>query len=62
LQGYHTLVPLEQTTGERRKFGNWHSTVYRATSSVDGAEYVLRRIESTPLKFRLGNRNVLTPF
>lgn len=46
LQGYHTLVPLEQTTGDRRKFGNWYSTVYRATSSVDGAEYVLRRIEN----------------
>jgi PAB-dependent poly(A)-specific ribonuclease subunit 3 len=50
LQGYHALVPLEQTTGERRKIGNWYSTVYRATSSVDGVEYVLRRIESTPCK------------
>ena len=42
LQGYHTLVPLESTTGERRKFGNWYSTVYRATGK-DGRAYVLRR-------------------
>ncbi|KAI0270721.1 hypothetical protein BC834DRAFT_862895 [Gloeopeniophorella convolvens] len=43
LQGYHTLVPLESTTGERRKFGNWYSTVYRATGK-DGRGYVLRRV------------------
>jgi len=43
LQGYHTLVPLESTTGERRKFGNWYSTVYRATGK-DGRAYVLRRV------------------
>ena len=45
LQGYHTLVPLESTTGERRKFGSWYSTVYRATGKDDRG-YVLRRIES----------------
>ena len=46
LQGYHSLVPLENTAGDRRKFGNWVSTVYRAISSKDGLPYVLRRIES----------------
>ncbi|KAI0027731.1 hypothetical protein K488DRAFT_81002 [Vararia minispora EC-137] len=45
INGYHTLVPLENTTGERRKFGNWISTVYRATGK-DGRGYVLRRIEN----------------
>ena len=43
LQGYHTLVPLESMTGERRKFGNWYSIVYRAIGK-DGRAYVLRRI------------------
>ena len=46
LQEYHTLVPLEAVGGERRKFGNWYSTVYRAVKSSDGLPYVLRRIES----------------
>jgi len=48
LQGYHTLVPLEPTgTGiDRRKLGNWHSTVYRAIRTSDGAACVLRRVES----------------
>ncbi|KAI0742728.1 hypothetical protein C8Q80DRAFT_1190482 [Daedaleopsis nitida] len=46
LQGYHSLVPLEVIGSDRRKFGNWYSTVYRATNSLDGATYVLRRIEN----------------
>ncbi|KAG6820331.1 hypothetical protein H0H93_002180 [Arthromyces matolae] len=47
LQGYHTLVPLEPSTGiERRKIGNWYSTVYRAFNSTDGHPYALRRIEN----------------
>lgn len=47
LQGYHTLVPLDATAAtDRRKFGNWLSTVYRAISSADGRPYALRRIES----------------
>ncbi|KAH0579671.1 hypothetical protein H2248_002518 [Termitomyces sp. 'cryptogamus'] len=46
LQGYHTLVPLEPTAGDRRKFGNWYSTVYRAINLTDGLPYVLRRIEN----------------
>ncbi|KAG6901730.1 hypothetical protein C0995_008618 [Termitomyces sp. Mi166 len=46
LQGYHALVPLEPTTGDRRKLGNWHSTVYRAINSTDGLPYALRRIEN----------------
>lgn len=49
LQGYHSLVPLENTAGERRKFGSWVSTVYRAISSKDGLTYVLRRVESMSL-------------
>ena len=46
LQGYHSLLPLEAIVGERRKFGNWYSTVYKAVNSTDGLPYVLRRIES----------------
>ncbi len=48
LQGYHTLVPLEATGPgvERRKLGNWHSTVYRAIRGSDGVPHALRRIES----------------
>ncbi|TFY83968.1 hypothetical protein EWM64_g28 [Hericium alpestre] len=45
LEGYHTLVPLESTTSDRRKFGSWYSTVYRATGK-DGRGYVLRRVEN----------------
>ncbi|KAF9525995.1 hypothetical protein CPB83DRAFT_858474 [Crepidotus variabilis] len=45
LQGYHTIVPLESTLGERKKFGNWHSTVYRAFRAVDGVPHTLRRVE-----------------
>ena len=47
LQGYHTLVPLEPTGPgvERRKMGNWYSTVYRAIKGSDGMPYTLRRIE-----------------
>ncbi|KAI9435510.1 hypothetical protein H4582DRAFT_2079614 [Lactarius indigo] len=51
IQGYHTLVPLESTTGERRKFGNWYSTVYRATGK-DSRSYVLRRVSD----FRLAHQ------
>jgi len=69
LQGYHTLVPLESTTGERRKFGNWYSTVYRATGK-DGRAYVLRRVSDFRLMHqaafqaieqwsRLGHPNVV---
>ncbi|KAN0142137.1 hypothetical protein V8E53_000599 [Lactarius tabidus] len=56
LQGYHTLVPLESTTGERRKFGNWYSTVYRATGK-DGRSYVLRRVSD----FRLMHQAAFQP-
>ena len=45
-QGYHSLMPLEATAGERRKFGNWYSAVYKAVNSQDGVTYALRRIES----------------
>ena len=54
LQGYHTLVLLDQplpnsgpaSKDRRPNFGAWHSSVYKATSSADGLAYVLRRIES----------------
>ncbi|KAH9834391.1 uncharacterized protein C8Q71DRAFT_768506 [Rhodofomes roseus] len=46
LQGYHSLLPLEPTAGERRKFGNWYSTMYRATTFTDGVSYALRRVEN----------------
>ncbi|TFK24858.1 hypothetical protein FA15DRAFT_669061 [Coprinopsis marcescibilis] len=55
LQGYHTLVPLEPTGPgvERRKFGSWYSTVYRAIKASDGLPYILRRIEN----YRLMNQS-----
>lgn len=47
LQGYHSLAPLEATTAQdRRKLGNWYSSVYRAINSTDGAPYCLRRVEN----------------
>ncbi|KAF7793555.1 hypothetical protein EIP86_004669 [Pleurotus ostreatoroseus] len=53
LQGYHTLTPLEPISGERRKFGNWFSTVYKAVNSTDGFTYAFRRIEN----FRLNTQS-----
>ena len=45
--GYHSLVPLENPSGEqKRKFSNWASVVYKAVKMSDGRPYVLRRIES----------------
>ncbi|KAF8548421.1 hypothetical protein OG21DRAFT_1516320 [Imleria badia] len=46
LQGYHSLVPIEQTPSDRRKFFSWFSTVYRATNANDGLTYALRRVEN----------------
>ena len=46
LQGYHSLTPLEETNGERRKIFSWYSTIYRAINTVDGVTYALRRIEN----------------
>lgn len=44
---YHTIMQLGDFTGDRKKtFGNWTSIGYRATSSLDGNVYALRRIES----------------
>ncbi|KAI0759114.1 kinase-like domain-containing protein [Fomes fomentarius] len=57
LQGYHSLVPLESVGSDRRKFGNWYSIVYRATSSNDGLTYILRRIEN----FRLMQQTAFGP-
>lgn len=57
LQGYHTLVPLENIgSADRRKFGSWFSTVYRATNSTDGIAYVLRRIESECVRMDMCGR------
>jgi hypothetical protein len=46
LQGYHSLVSLEMAIPERRRFGNWFSTVYKAVNEKDGVTYALRRVES----------------
>jgi PAB-dependent poly(A)-specific ribonuclease subunit 3 len=53
LQGYHTIVPLDDPASllpgpgqERRKFGGWLSSIYKAVSEKDGVTYALRRIES----------------
>lgn len=48
-QGYHSLVPLEQASPDRRKFFSWFSIVYRATNANDGIAYVLRRVESVSI-------------
>ncbi|KAK7688505.1 hypothetical protein QCA50_008043 [Cerrena zonata] len=56
LQDYHSLAPLEPVSGDRRKFGSWHSAVYRAVNSKDGQTYVLRRIEN----FRLPSVDAFT--
>ncbi|KAL1699980.1 kinase-like domain-containing protein [Schizophyllum commune] len=59
MSGYHTLVPLDSpsTPNERRRFGNWFSSVYRAINSVDGLPYALRRVEN----FRLVNQTAFQP-
>ncbi|KAJ8690277.1 PAB-dependent poly(A)-specific ribonuclease subunit 3 [Pleurotus ostreatus] len=59
LQGYHSLSPLENVTvtAERRKFGNWYSTVYKAISSTDGGAYALRRIEN----YRMTQQSAFAP-
>ncbi|TEB33699.1 hypothetical protein FA13DRAFT_1626754 [Coprinellus micaceus] len=59
LQGYHTLVPLEISGAsvERRKFGSWYSTVYRAIKASDGLPYILRRIEN----YRLTHPSAFAP-
>lgn len=59
LQGYHSLVPLEQTPSDRRKFFSWFSTVYRATNANDGQPYALRRVESV-FSLAKGRINQLT--
>ncbi|KAF8154112.1 hypothetical protein B0H34DRAFT_720426 [Crassisporium funariophilum] len=59
LQGYHTFVPLEPSGAnvERRKIGNWHTTVYRAIRTIDGLPYVLRRVEN----FRMTHQAAFAP-
>lgn len=59
-QGYHSLVPLELTVGERRKFGNWYSIVYKAVNSQDGITYALRRIENYRLNSQAAFSNIET--
>ena len=59
LQGYHTLVPLENTSSqnERRKFLTWYSIVFKAIRTSDGLPYTLRRVESgndITLSLRIG--------
>lgn len=63
LQGYHTLVHLEPSGPgvERRKMGNWYSTVYRAIKESDGMPYALRRIESEFLCFLVNSAMETNP-
>ncbi|KAF7320832.1 PAN2-PAN3 deadenylation complex subunit PAN3 [Mycena chlorophos] len=56
MQGYHSIIPLDNLNSERRKFGNWSSTVYRAINSKDGATYCLRRVEN----FRMNNQGAFS--
>ena len=42
---YHSLTPLESTKPNSSKAYGHPAPVYRAVSSVDGIQYVLRRIE-----------------
>ncbi|KAF8723796.1 hypothetical protein AX14_009189 [Amanita brunnescens Koide BX004] len=60
LQGYHTLVPLENisSSNERRKFLTWYSIVYRAIRTSDGLPYTLRRVEN----FRLTQQSAQSAF
>ncbi|KAF7300252.1 PAN2-PAN3 deadenylation complex subunit PAN3 [Mycena kentingensis (nom. inval.)] len=54
MQGYHSIVPLDNLTADRHKFqNNWNSTVYRAINSKDGLTYCLRRVEN----FRMTNQS-----
>lgn len=48
LQGYHTLVPLEnmQPDLDRRKLGNWYTVTYKAIRTSNGLPYTLRRVEN----------------
>ncbi|KAI5118625.1 hypothetical protein M0805_006993 [Coniferiporia weirii] len=56
VQGYHSLVPLEIASSEKKKFGNWTSMVYKAIKISDGRAYTLRRIEN----FRLMNEQAFS--
>jgi PAB-dependent poly(A)-specific ribonuclease subunit 3 len=53
VQGYHTIVPLQpastEVTDEKRKYGTWPSTVYKAQNSTDGITYALRRVTNFSL-------------
>lgn len=51
MHGYHSLYPLEPLGEKSASFYGHSSTVYKATSSVDGRSYALVRIEG----FRLVN-------
>ncbi|KAF7289545.1 PAN2-PAN3 deadenylation complex subunit PAN3 [Mycena kentingensis (nom. inval.)] len=54
MQGYHSIVPLDNLTADRHKFqNNWNSTVYRAINSKDGLTYCLRRVQN----FRMTNQS-----
>ncbi|KAK9701551.1 PAB-dependent poly(A)-specific ribonuclease subunit 3 [Basidiobolus ranarum] len=54
---YHSLYPLDDSshTESKRMFG-YPTSVYKATSSIDGQPYVLRRIED----FRLTNEAAMS--
>lgn len=53
IHSYHSIVPLESTDKERRKwFLGCSSLVYKATHRDDGTVVVLRRIEGELLLAR----------
>ena len=59
VQGYHSLVPMELPTQDKKKFNNWNCVMYKATKIEDGRTYALRRIESMSHHKSLAKRRIL---
>lgn len=55
LDNYHSLVPLDATTGKNASIFGCPSWVYKATSTKTGRLYCLRRLEG----YRLTNENAI---
>ena len=63
VQEYHSLNPLEPVQERPSKIFGYHTIVYRATSSVDGKRYALRRIvgqSCLSLGLRLANESSMS--
>ncbi|EJD04948.1 uncharacterized protein FOMMEDRAFT_18642 [Fomitiporia mediterranea MF3/22] len=56
VQGYHSLVPLEMASTDKKKSNPWSTMMYKAVKTSDGGAYALRRIEN----FRLMNEQAFT--